>query len=134
MDDGFENPNIDEIGFKADGYLSPSQQEIASAKNAEIKRMGDQIALVNLIDGFVRSNGKADEKYLNLYESLSKLGDLFAHSGDYPSNVADTIPFSYAMVYFSYLVLTGVISEKDIEEMKARSFGAFPQPNKIAKA
>ena len=134
MSDGFENSVIDEANFQAEEYLSPSQQEIASEKSKEAKNIFEQIALANLVDNFVRSNGKADTKYLQLHESLSKLAALCSNVAVYPMNVAETLPFAYAMLYYDFLILTGVISEEDIEEMRTRAMSYFGQEQKIAKA
>ena len=134
MSDGFENSVIDEANFQAEGYLSPSQQEIAAEKSKEAKNIFEQIALANLIDNFVHSNGKADAKYLELHGALSKVAALCSNVSAYPLNVAETLPFAYAMLYFDYLILTGVISEEDIDEMRSRAMSYFGQEQKIAKA
>ena len=134
MDDRFDNSIIDSASFKADGYLSPSQKQIALEKSKDAKTIGEQTALAVLIDSFVRSNGKADEKYLALFTALSNVSEICGKLNVYPIHVSETVPFSYAMLYYDFLILTGVISDEDIEEMRNRAMSAFVSEQKIAKA
>lgn len=134
MDDKSGNSIIDSASFQADGYLSPSQKQIAFTKSKDAKTFEDQSTLSALIDSFVRSNGKADTKYLELYNALNDVSSLCTKLNVYPVHVSETIPFSYAMLYYDFLILTGVISEDDIEEMRQRAMSVFGGEQKIAKA
>lgn len=134
MDDGFDNSIIDSASFQADGYLSPSQKEIALEKSKEAKTIYEQTELASLIDSFVRSNDKVDTKYLELHDALERVSKLCTSIGVYPVHVSETIPFAYAMLYYDFLILTGVISDADIEEMRNRAMNFFGNEQKIAKA
>ena len=107
--------------FVADGYLSSAQIEIVRSKR-EGNSMGET-DLLELIDGFVRANGKADAKYEDLLKQVRGCLDLLKNVPLYPERISGNFLFAYGILFGDYLYLVGAFDENDIEEAKAKAFG-----------
>lgn len=136
-----EDPKDDNLpaegeAFQIKGYLSPSQIEIVKGKT-NAASFDDQVKVVQLIDAFVKSNGKVDDKYTDLMDALKKIELLAAAEKKYPDRIRQSLPILYSITFFDYLYLVGVFSEKDIQawqEKLAQSVGLGPQQPPVYKA
>ena len=90
--------------------------------------------ILSLIDAFVRSNGKADSEYDALFELLQKTSVLNSEHYGYPENIKQTLPVIWAILFFDLLVLTGVMSEKDLTIMRENAMAAMGGGNNTPKA
>lgn len=109
--------------FETQEYLSPAQIEIVKARKEE--PISNQNALLDLIDGFVRSNGKADAKYEAMLKTARDASALFGCLADYPQPVQQTVPLLFGLLYWDFLMLVGVISEQDVEDMKKKAMAGM---------
>ena len=115
---------MDEINqelFQPKGYLSPSQIEIAKSKVPDLLNGQGQSDLISLVDGFIRSNGTADEKYEKMYSLLSEVKAMCMPTSGYPERVAQTMPMVYGLLFYNYAVLVGLVTEEDIMEMQRKA-------------
>ena len=112
-----------EDAFEAGEYLSSAQIEIV--KGRKDGPLSDQGSLLSLIDGFVRSNGKADAKYEALFKIAKNAGDLMARLAEYPQPVQQTLPVLLGVSFWDLLMLVGVIDEKEVEDLKAKAMASM---------
>ena len=121
---------MDEINqelFQPKEYLSPSQIEIAKSKVPDLMKAQSQDDFLSLVDGFVRSNGKADEKYEKLFSLLSETKKMCMPESGYPERVMQTMPMAYGLLFYDFLILVGLVTEEDIAEMQRKAAEMFGQ-------
>ncbi len=119
MNEEKKSPEISD--FVADGYLSTAQIEIVRSKR-EGNSMGET-DLLELIDGFVRANGKADAKYEDLLKQVRGCLELLKNVSQYPERISGSFLFAYGILFGDYLYLVGAFDENDIEEAKSKALG-----------
>lgn len=121
---------MDEINqelFQPKGYLSPAQIEIAKNKVPDLMNGQGQSDLIALVDGFVRSNGTADEKYEKIFSLLNEVKGMCMPQSGYPERVAQTMPMVYGLLFYNYAILVGLVTEEDIMEMQRKAAEMFGQ-------
>ena len=121
---------MDEINqelFQPKGYLSPAQIEIAKNKVPDLMNGQGQSDLIALVDGFVRSNGTADEKYEKIFSLLSEVKEMCLPQSNYPERIAQTMPMVYGLLFYNYAILVGLVTEEDIMEMQRKAAEMFGQ-------
>ena len=121
---------MDEINqelFQPKGYLSPAQIEIAKNKVPDLMNGQSQSDLITLVDGFVRSNGTADEKYEKIFSLLSEVKEMCLPQSSYPERIAQTMPMVYGLLFYNYAILVGLVTEEDIMEMQRKAAEMFGQ-------
>ncbi len=107
--------------FVPEGYLSSAQIEIVRSKR-DGNGLGET-ELLELIDGFVRANGKADARYEDLLRQVRGCLSLLQNVGAYPERISSSFLFAYGILFGDYLYLVGAFDEDDIEEAKTKAFG-----------
>lgn len=107
--------------FVPEGYLSSAQIEIVRSKRDE-NNLGEN-GLLELIDGFVRANDKADEKYEALFKQVNGCLSLIKNASAYPERISGSFLFAYGVLLGDYLYLVGAFDENDIEEAKTKALG-----------
>ena len=106
------------LSFTAKDYLSESQIDIAKSRVKECKSMADNVSAMSLIDSFVRANGKADVEYETLFSLVQNAVTASSEMMRYSMLIKMNLPVVFMIAFYDYLVLTGVMSEDDIEQIK----------------
>ena len=132
----FDDPNqLGEERLSISGYLSSSQIDVIRNKlKLESFSLNEQLSVLSLIDAFVRSNGKADSEYDALFDLIQKTSVLSSEHYSYPDNIKQTLPVVWAVLFFDFLVLTGVMSEKDLTVMRENAMAAMGGGGSTPKA
>ena len=100
-------------------YLSESQIEMVRAKfEGEKLEINDQMAIISLVDSFVRGNGRATAEYETLFDLIQKSSLVSSPSLSYPERIKASGPFLLLLCVYDYLILVGVFKETDIETMR----------------
>lgn len=102
-------------------YLSESQIEIAKQRVQSSATMADNMAVLTLIDSFVRANGKANVEYETIFSLLQSTMTATSDIMAYPQRVKENLPLVFLFAYYDYLILTGVMSEDDISRLQAEA-------------
>lgn len=103
-------------------YLSESQLEIAKVRVKECASMADNVSAMTLIDSFVRANGKANVEYETLFSLLQNCVTATSELMNYSPRIKVNLPLVFMFLFFDFLILTGVMSEDDIEAMQNEAF------------
>ena len=100
-------------------YLTAAQIELVRNRLLESKKNHDNLDILGLINSFVRANEKADEAYEKIYIIVKTA--LEANVGDYsyPDHITLTFPIVTMLTFYDYLILTGIMSEQDLEKMQS---------------
>jgi|GEM_PF-2692464 len=100
-------------------YLTIAQIELVHQRLMESENSLKSLDILDLIDSFVRANEKADEAYEKLYLVVKTSLEANAGGIDYPSHIMVTFPIVTMIAFYDYLILTGIMSEKDIDKMQS---------------
>lgn len=100
-------------------YLTIAQIELVHQRLMESETSLKSLDILDLIDSFVRANEKADEAYEKLYLVVKTSLEANAGGIDYPSHIMVTFPIVTMIAFYDYLILTGIMSEKDIDKMQS---------------
>ena len=106
--------------FEPSDYLSSSQIEILRNKVLDSRTFDEQFSLLNLLDGFVRSNGKEDENFRRLRNYVQASYE-FVLSQNYPMRVAGSFPILFEMAYFDLIFFVGILTETDVEDFQKKA-------------
>ena len=99
-------------------YLTEGQIDLAKEKIDNCKTMADNLSALTLIDSFVRANGKNNIEYETLFSLVQNAITAQSEMMNYASQIKMTMPVIFMIAFYDYLVLTGVMSQSDIERMK----------------
>ncbi|HBS02350.1 MAG TPA: hypothetical protein DEA63_00535, partial [Firmicutes bacterium] len=100
--------------FEVKGYLSSAQIEIVKG----VKKDGADAGILDLIDSFVRANGKLDAKYEALLQTAKDALSVVGHLPEYPQTIQETSPFLLSVALLDFFVLVGVVDEEEVQSMK----------------
>lgn len=100
-------------------YLTIAQIELVHQRLMESESSLKSLDVLDLIDSFVRANEKADEAYEKLYLVVKTSLEANAGGIDYPSHIMVTFPIVMMIAFYDYLILTGIMSEKDMDKMQS---------------
>ena len=100
-------------------YLTIAQIELVHQRLMESETSLKSLDILDLIDSFVRANEKADEAYEKLYLVVKTSLEANAGGIDYPSHIMVTFPIVTMIAFYDYLILTGIMSEIDIDKMQS---------------
>ena len=104
--------------FETLEYLSESQIEISRNRVKEARCLADNMAALAIIDSFVRANGKANVEYETLFAIVQNAITASSDMMRYSSQIKMNLPVIFMIAFYDYLVLTGVMSEDDIERLR----------------
>ena len=104
-----ENPD-----FEVKNYLSSAQIEIVKG----VKKSGADASILDLIDNFVRANGKLDAKYEAMLQIAKDALNVAGHLPEDPQTVQETAPFLLSVALLDFFVLVGVVDEEEVQTMK----------------
>ena len=100
-------------------YLTIAQIELVHQRLMESESSLKSLDVLDLIDSFVRANEKADEAYEKLYLVVKTSLEANAGGIDYPNHIMVTFPIVMMIAFYDYLILTGIMSEKDMDKMQS---------------
>lgn len=106
--------------FTPGKYLSPSQIDIIKSQAQNVMDPVHQPRLIQLIDGFVESNGTRTPEYSRLMEAMKVSGELLSPALRYPLDVQQNLPFLYYLAYYDYLILVGVLTVEDVMRVQSQ--------------
>lgn len=106
--------------FTPGKYLSPSQIDIIKSQAENVMDPKNQSRFIQLIDGFVESNGTRTPEYSRLMEALKVSSELLSPSLHYPADVQQNLPFLYYLAYYDYLILVGVLTMEDVMNIQSQ--------------
>lgn len=100
-------------------YLSEAQIEVVRNRfDTDKLELTDHMAVISLVDSFVRQNGRATSEYETLFDLVQKSSLMASPSLAYPERVKASAPFLLLLCVYDYLILVGVFKETDIESMR----------------
>ena len=100
-------------------YLTAAQIELVRNRLLESKRNHDNLDILGLIDSFVRANEKVDEGYEKIFIIVKTALEANAGDFNYPDHVTLTFPIVTMLTFYDYLILTGIMSEQDLDKMQS---------------
>lgn len=111
-------------------YLSDAQKEQVSHTLEKENELGDQLSTIRLIHNFVVSNGKADKKYMDLYDSLLSLHKILSSDEKIFSLAKTPAVFTYSSLFLSYLGLVDLIDNEEIEKISVEMNKSRKDPDR----
>ena len=101
---------LNDQAYLTDSQIGIIRSQVESAGNP----FDNEGSTIQVLDDFIRANGKADERYLRLKELVDKSFDLFNSDLAYSEQVKmGLLPISI-MAYFDLLLLVGVYKEDEL--------------------
>lgn len=101
--------------FDVQTYLSPSQIDIIKSRANSVNR----IEIVDLVHGFVESNGTLTPEFVKLENSVRAINESILFSMNMDPNIQKTLSVMLEMGIFNLLILVGVIKQEDMDNLKA---------------
>ena len=106
--------------FTPGKYLSPSQIDIIKSQAENVMDPKNQSRFIQLIDGFVESNGTRTPEYSRLMEGLAVPSELLPRFVPFPADVQQILPFLYYLAEYDYLILVGVLTVEDVMNIQSQ--------------
>lgn len=106
--------------FKADRYLSSSQQEIVHSMMPELNQATDADQChrtIDLIDGFVKANQTSDWVYENALKAFQGAEDSLRSAALFPPDAGSMLVLNLIASYMSIMFLVGALSADDLKKM-----------------
>ena len=111
--------------FEPKEYLTQQQIEAAKGRILTSAALPDTMACITMIDGYVRLNQTADAEYETLFNCIQNAMNALGDQMRYIKEIKDTLPVLFFLLYYDYLILTGVMSQEDLNDMRDAAMKAM---------